>query len=67
MLLPKQSHKCVTGLAFACSLLLVSCTPKEVRQVSLIPKPEQMTMTGGVFLVDSLALFVRNLLKILKL
>ena len=57
MLLPKQSHKCVTGLAFACSLLLVSCTPKEVRQVSLIPKPEQMTMTGGVFLVDSLALF----------
>ena len=57
MLLPKQSRNYVTGLAAACSLLLTACSPEEVRQVNLIPKPEQMTMTGGVFLVDSLALF----------
>ena len=57
MLLPKQSHNCVTGLAVACSLLLVACSPKEVQQVNLIPKPERMTMTGGTFRVDSLALF----------
>ena len=37
MLLPKQSRNCVTGLAFACSLLFVSCTSEEVRQVNLIP------------------------------
>lgn len=57
MLLPKQSRNCVTGLAAACSLLLIACSPEEVRQVNLIPKPEQMTMTGGTFTVDSLALF----------
>ena len=57
MLLPKQSYNCVTGLAVACSLLLVACSPKEVQQVNLIPKPERMTMTGGTFRVDSLALF----------
>ena len=57
MLLPKQSRNCVTELAFACSLLFVSCTSEEVRQVNLIPKPEQMTMTGGTFRADSLALF----------
>ena len=52
MLLPKQSRNYVTGL-----LLLIACSPEEVRQVNLIPKPEQMTMTGGTFTVDSLALF----------
>uniref|UniRef100_UPI00265A5B10 family 20 glycosylhydrolase n=1 Tax=uncultured Parabacteroides sp. TaxID=512312 RepID=UPI00265A5B10 len=57
MLLPKQSRNCVTGLAVACSLLLVACAPKEVQQVNLIPKPVQMTMTGGTFQIDSLALF----------
>ena len=57
MLLPKQSRNYVTGLAAACSLLLIACSPEEVRQVNLIPKPEQMTMTGGTFTVDSLALF----------
>ena len=57
MLLPKQSRNCVTGLAAACSLLLIACSPEEVRQVNLIPKSEQMTMTGGTFTVDSLALF----------
>ena len=57
MLLPKQSRNCVTGLAAACSLLLIACSPEEVRQVNLIPRPEQMTMTGGTFTVDSLALF----------
>lgn len=57
MLLPKQSRNCVTELAFACSLLFVSCTSEEVRQVNLIPKPEQVTMTGGTFRADSLALF----------
>ena len=57
MLLPKQSRNCVTELAFACLLLFVSCTSEEVRQVNLIPKPEQMTMTGGTFRADSLALF----------
>jgi hexosaminidase len=41
MLLPKQSRNCVTGLAVACSLLLVACAPKEVQQVNLIPKPVQ--------------------------
>ena len=45
MLLPKQSRNYVTGLAAACSLLLIACSPEEVRQVNLIPKPEQMTMT----------------------
>ena len=49
MLLPKQSRNYVTGLAAACSLLLIACSPEEVRQVNLIPKPEQMTMTGGTF------------------
>lgn len=57
MLLPKQSRNYVTGLAAACSLLLIACSSEEVRQVNLIPKPEQMTMTGGTFTVDSLALF----------
>ena len=57
MLLPKQSRNYVTGLAAACSLLLIACSPEEVRQVNLIPKPEQITMTGGTFTVDSLALF----------
>ena len=57
MLLPKQSRNYVTGLAAACSLRLIACSPEEVRQVNLIPKPEQMTMTGGTFTVDSLALF----------
>ena len=57
MLLPKQSRNYVTGLAAACSLLLIACSPEEVRQVNLIPKPEQMTMTGGTFTVDSIALF----------
>ena len=57
MLLPKQSRNYVTGLAAACSLLLSACSSEEVRQVNLIPKPEQMTMTGGTFTVDSLALF----------
>ena len=57
MLQPKQSRNYVTGLAAACSLLLIACSPEEVRQVNLIPKPEQMTMTGGTFTVDSLALF----------
>ena len=57
MLLPKQSRNYVTGLAATCSLLLIACSPEEVRQVNLIPKPEQMTMTGGTFTVDSLALF----------
>ena len=57
MLLPKQSRNYVTGLAAACSLLLIACSPEEVRQVNLIPKPEQMTMTGGTFRADSLALF----------
>ncbi len=57
MLLPKQSCNCVTGLVVAGSLLLAACSPKEVKQVNLIPKPEQMTMTGGTFRVDSLALF----------
>ena len=57
MLLPKQSRNYVTGLAAACSLLLIACSPEEVRQVNLIPKPEQMSMTGGTFTVDSLALF----------
>ena len=57
MLLPKQSRKCVTGLAIACSLLLISCAPKEVQQVNLIPKPAQMLMTGGAFQIDSAALF----------
>lgn len=47
----------ITGLAVACSLLLVACSPKEAQQVNLIPKPERMTMTGGTFRVDSLALF----------
>ena len=42
MLLPKQSRNYVTGLAAACSLLLIACSPEEVRQVNLIPKPEQM-------------------------
>ena len=55
MLLPKQSRNYVTGLAAACSLLLIACSSEEVRQVNLIPKPEQMTMTGGTFTVDSLA------------
>ena len=57
MLLPKQSRNYVTGLAAACSFLLIACSPEEVRQVNLIPKPERMTMTGGTFTVDSLALF----------
>ena len=57
MLLPKQSRNYVTGLAAACSLLLIACSSEEVRQVNLIPKPEQMTMTGGTYTVDSLALF----------
>ena len=57
MLQPKQSRNYVTGLAAACSLLLIACSSEEVRQVNLIPKPEQMTMTGGTFTVDSLALF----------
>ena len=57
MLLPKQSRNYVTGLAAACSLLLIACSSEEVRQVNLIPKPEQMTMTGGTFTDDSLALF----------
>lgn len=57
MLLPKHSRKCVNGLAIACSLLLLSCTPKEVQQVNLIPKPEQMVMTGGAFHIDSASLF----------
>ena len=57
MLLPKQSRNYVTGLAAACSLLLIACSSEEVRQVNLIPKPEQMTKTGGTFTVDSLALF----------
>lgn len=57
MLLPKQSCNCVTGLAVACSLLLVACSPKEVRQICLIPKPEQIAVTGGSFRIDSLALF----------
>lgn len=57
MLLPKQSCNCVTGLAVACSLLLVACSPKEVRHISLIPKPEQIAVTGGAFRTDSLALF----------
>ena len=57
MLLLKQSRNYVTGLAAACSLLLIACSSEEVRQVNLIPKPEQMTMTGGTFTVDSLALF----------
>ncbi|MFQ9022623.1 MAG: family 20 glycosylhydrolase [Parabacteroides merdae] len=37
---------------------LIACSPREVTAgQSLIPKPEQMTMTGGTFTVDSLALF----------
>ena len=59
MLLPKQSRNYVTGLAAACSLLLIACSPEEVRQVNLIPKPEQMTMTGGTFTVASLALSMK--------
>ena len=46
MLLPKQSRNYVTGLAAACSLLLIACSSEEVRQVNLIPKPEQMTMSA---------------------
>lgn len=57
MLLPKQSRKCMTELAIACSLFLISCSPKEVRQVSLIPKPARMDMTGGSFRIDSALLF----------
>lgn len=47
----------MTELAVACSLFLISCSPKEMRQVSLIPKPVQMDMTGGSFQIDSAALF----------
>lgn len=58
MLLPKQSSNCLTGLIVACSLLFVACSPKEEdRIVNIIPKPEQMILTGGSFRIDSLALF----------
>ncbi|MDD2953046.1 MAG: family 20 glycosylhydrolase [Parabacteroides sp.] len=57
MTLPKRSYMKVTGLALACSSLLFSCAPKEVPQVSLIPKPAHIEVTGGYFKVDSNLVF----------
>lgn len=63
MLLPKQFNKKITGWALVCSLLLVSCSPKQAPrvnvfsepdlQVNLIPKPAWMEFTGGFLKVDS--------------
>lgn len=53
MSLPKQSYKQRTGLAIACSLLLVACSPKETAQVNLIPKPAHIEVAGGYFKVDT--------------
>ena len=50
----------VTGLAIASSLLLFSCTPKEIPQVNLIPKPAQIEVAGGYFKVDSNLVFGEN-------
>ncbi len=67
----KHSCICIAALAVACSVLLAasptagaqpettSCPPEEAQQISLIPKPQQMTLTGGLFKIDSLALFGR--------
>lgn len=60
MSLPKQSCMKVTGLAIASSLLLFSCTPKEIPQVNLIPKPAQIEVAGGYFKVDSNLVFGEN-------
>lgn len=57
MSLPKQSYMKVTGLAIASSLLLFSCSPKEVPQVNLIPKPARIEVAGGYFKVDSNLVF----------
>lgn len=54
MLQPKQSRRnVVVGLAFAGSLLLLACSPKENVQENLIPKPVQMEVGTGYFKVDS--------------
>lgn len=57
MLLPKQSQKMVTGAALACSLLLVSCLPKETTLLNVIPKPVHTEVSGGYFKVDSNLVF----------
>lgn len=53
MLLPKQFYRQKTGLAIACSLLLVACSPKETMPVNLIPKPAHMEVGGGYFQLDT--------------
>lgn len=53
MLLPKQSCKFATGVFMTCSLLLLSCTPKQGKQVNLIPMPAEMELAGGYLKVDS--------------
>lgn len=52
MLLPKRFKKKAIGGALACSLLLVSCSPKQTVTNTLIPKPAYMELTGGYLQVD---------------
>lgn len=53
MLLPKQFYRQKTGIAIACSLFLVACSPKETAPVNLIPKPAHMEIAGGYFPLDT--------------
>lgn len=57
MLLPKQSRMTITGVAVACSLFLVACSPKETVQLNIIPLPAQVSASGGFFKADSAVVF----------
>lgn len=52
MMLPKQSLTLVAGLLVAGSLL-PGCSPKEIPDVNLIPKPARMEVMGGYLNVDT--------------
>ena len=52
MMLPKQSLTLVAGLLVAGSLL-PGCSPKEIPDVNLIPKPARMEVMGVYLNVDT--------------
>lgn len=60
MLLPKHTRKVTAGIAFACSLFLIACSPKETAKVHVIPKPAQMEVSGGYFKADTSLIFAEG-------
>ena len=57
MLIPKQASKAWCGAFLVGSLALASCNQTFNTQINLIPEPSEMSISAGVFKIDSAGLF----------